>query len=563
MRAVSGNAMKSPAMDRLRNLGRAHARCVAVWTAVLLATVLAVLFYSATWRTGDDGRYYVLGVSIAEGAGLVQYENPLRPPEAITPPLYPALIACIVHATDNPVVWVKRIGNVLYVITVLMVALALMGPNGVSRPGLMGACMGMFAVSVVSFASFIMSDTLFILWVYASLWMSGQQKQGKLACFVLGCGCGLAYLTRVAGLALVPALLLPALLKRQWRSLLFIGLGLGVVVAPWFYRKFFILEIPDQYVAMAEGYARMQGKNLWVQFPLIMAQEFIRDIPVFLARVIPMPFFYSAGKLVPSRGFWNAIEMVMGCAMTAGLLLRIRRWAAMDYFFIFTILLIAAVPGAIYDKYAFFPILPIAAFYFFSFMEWLARRSSGLPRAEWMGRGIRAAAIGAFAFSLLLDFTAGFVHFAKENPRRRHGPWAPERFLAFHNKYDDAWARVSEAATWIKDNTPTNALLLSRKADHLFVMSERQGWRYDIPRHVDCKSPMEAVEKFAPDRMVLLLEDAFPAGRAFDAYGNNREQVLNETVRKMPERWRVVYSTAEPVTRVWAYGGGGESGTGE
>ena len=542
-------------MDRLLNYGRAHIRSLAAGGAVLLATILAVLFYSATWRTGDDGRYYVLGVSIAEGAGLVHYENPIRPPEAMTPPLYPALIACIVRATDNPVVWVKRTGNALYVLAVLMAVLALMGPNGVSRPGLMGAYIGMLAVGVASFASFIMSDTLFILWVYASLWLSGQQKQGKLACFVLGCGCGLAYLTRIAGLALVPALLLPVLLKRQWRSVLFIGLGLGVVVAPWFYRKFFMLDIPDHYVAMAEGYAQMQGQNLWVQFPLIMAQEFIRDIPVFLAKVLPRQFLYAATEVIPSRLLWEAVDVATGFAMAAGFLLRVRRWTAIDYFFLFTILLIAAIPGPIYDKYAFFPILPIAAFYGFGFLEWAAQRSSAFFRSEWMGRGIRIAALGALAFSLLLDFTAGGIHFAKENPRRPYGSWAPERFLAFGNSYYDAWARVSEAATWIRENTPADALLLSRKSDHLFVMSGRQGWRYDLPRKVQCKTTMEAVEKFAPDRMVLLLEDAFPTGITFDAYGNNREQVLNETVRKVPERWRVVYSTAEPVTRVWAYAG--------
>ncbi|NCA81943.1 MAG: hypothetical protein EOM72_04275 [Opitutae bacterium] len=550
-------------MDRLLNFGRAHVRSLAAGSAVLLATVLAVLFYSATWRTGDDGRYYVLGVSIAEGAGLVHYENPLQPPESLTPPLYPALIAGVMRTTDNPVVWVKRTGNALYVLAVLMAVLALMGPRGVSRPGLMGAYMGMLAVGVASFASFIMSDTLFILWVYACLWLSGREKQGWLACVVLGCGCGLAYLTRIAGLALVPALLLPVLLKRQWRNLLFIGLGLGVVVAPWFYRKYFLLDLPDHYVAMAEGYARMQGQKLWVQFPLIMAQEFIRDIPVFLAKVIPRQFLYAATEVIPSQLFWDGVGGVAGFAMAAGLLLRIRRWTAIDYFFIFTILLIAAIPGPIYDKYAFFPILPIAAFYCFGFMEWVAHRAAGFFHSKWMGHGVRAAALGALVFSLLLDFTAGGIHFAKETPRRLHGPWAPERFQSFGNAYYDAWARVSEAATWIRKNTPADALLMSRKPDHLFVMSGRQGWRYDLPRKVLCETSMDAVEKFSPDRMVLLLEDAFPSGPTFDAYGNNREAVLNETVRKMPERWRVVYSTAEPVTRVWAYGGGVASATGE
>ena len=564
MRAAAGNMMKSSPLSVLQIHGRAHARSVAVWTAVLLATVLAVLFYSATWRTGDDGRYYVLGVSIAEGAGLVQYENPLRPPEAITPPLYPALIACIVHATDNPVVWVKRIGNALYVLAVLMAVLALMGPNGVSRPGLMGACMGMFAVGVVSFASFIMSDTLFILWVYASLWMSGRTEQGKGISFVAGCCCGLAYLTRTAGMALVAALLFHSLVRKQWKCLLFTGLGLGLILGPWFYRKLFILQVPDAYLSIVEKHAQhFWGTSLWASFPLLVGTEIIRDIPQFLFRVIPAHYLYAAPKVAGTAGFWNAVALGMGGGIALGFLLRMRKWNAVDFFFAFTLLLIAALPGPIYDKYYFFPLLPIAAYYFFHFLAWLRVKCEGPLKWKAAARAIPFAAAGIFCFSLLLDFTAGMVHFVKENPRRPYGPWAPERFLAFHNQYDDAWARVSEAATWVKDNTPTNALLLSRKSDHLFVMSGRQGCRYDIPRNVQCATLMEAVEKFAPERMVLLLEDAFPAGPALNAYGNNREHVLNETVRKVPERWRVVYSTAEPVTRVWAYGGSAASATGE
>jgi len=304
----------------------------------------------------------------------------------------------------------------------------------------------------------------------------------------------------------------------------------------------------------ARGAQLPQGLGLFIHIPLFVAKELIRDIPEDLFRLIPNQFFYAASKVIGTSGLWRVVAMLVGLCSTAGFFLRARRWNSMDYFFAFTILLIAILPGTAHQvKYYFFPIMPIAAYYLFTFTGWVAGHCKIRLNRRWMGNAILVAAGCIFFFSLLLDFTAGTIHFIKENPRRVYAPWAPERFQAFHNEYDDAWARVSESAAWIQQNTPTNALLLSRKPDHLYVMSQRQGWRYEIPSKVQCKTIMESVEKFAPEQAVYLLEDAFPAGASLNTYGNNREHVLNETIRKVPDAWQLVYSTSEPVTRIWAY----------
>jgi len=304
----------------------------------------------------------------------------------------------------------------------------------------------------------------------------------------------------------------------------------------------------------ARGAQLPQGLGLFIHIPLFVAKELIRDIPEDLFKIIPNQFFYAASKVIGTSGLWRGVAMLVGLCSTAGFFLRARRWNSMDYFFAFTILLIAVLPGTAHQvKYYFFPIMPIAAYYLFTFTGWVAGQCKARRNRRWIGNAILVAAGCIFFFSLLLDFTAGTIHFIKENPRRAYAPWAPERFWAFQNEYDDAWARVSESATWIAQNTPTNSLLLSRKPDHLFVMSRRQGWRYEIPKNVQCETIMESVEKFAPEHMILLLEDGFPSGPALNTYGNNREAVLDETVRKVPEQWRIVYTTQEPVTRVWEY----------
>lgn len=543
--------------SRIQALPDGQVRRLAVLFAGGLAAVLAILFYSSTWRTGDDGRYYALGMSIAQGAGLVQSANPELPPETLTPPLYPALIAAIIRITDNPVVWVKRLGNVLFVCSAMLMVLLLAGRGRVSPAVILGACMGMFAVGFVSFASFVMADMLFILLAFSSLWGAGwlNKDQGRGA-FLLGGCAGLACMTRSAGLALAAAVCWHALARREWRNLLGICLGLGLVMAPWYIWKIFVVTEGPGYLDFAEIWAQTHyGKSLQAHFLGILALEIVRDLPRFMLEVIPSHFFYHAEKIAFTPGFWTWAGRLVGVGASAGFLLRIRQWNATDYFFAFTLLLIAIIPGPVYDRSYFYPVLPIAAFYFFGAVAWLAER---FPRIGIGRKGVQAVwlvALGLFGVSLLVDFAAGAVHFIKEQPRRPFGPWAPERFRAFETAYDDAWAGVSEAATWIKENTPTNALLLSRKPDHLLVMSGRKGWRYDIPREVGRQTIMESVEKFAPEQMVLLLEDAFPTGSAVWTYGNNREAVLNATVRKVPEKWQMIHATEDPVTRVWAYTG--------
>ena len=55
----------------------------------LAAALLAAAYFSMTWRTGDEARYYVLSRALASGWGYVAAHDPFTRPETLTPPLYP------------------------------------------------------------------------------------------------------------------------------------------------------------------------------------------------------------------------------------------------------------------------------------------------------------------------------------------------------------------------------------------------------------------------------------------------------------------------------------------
>lgn len=145
---------------------------------LLVAAYLTVTFFSLTWRTGDEGRYYVLARSLAEGHGYVHVENPLAPPEHITPPGYPLLLTLVINLLGPSVSAIKIMGSLFYLISVLFIyftirALHLKSAFRELSIMLLGIC----SVSLVAQSSFIMADP-FCLATGSNLMQLNMEREG-------------------------------------------------------------------------------------------------------------------------------------------------------------------------------------------------------------------------------------------------------------------------------------------------------------------------------------------------------------------------------------------------
>ena len=105
-------------------------------------------------------------------------------------------------------------------------------------------------------------------------------------------------------------------------------------------------------------------------------------------------------------------------------------------------------------------------------------------------------------------------------------------------------------AQWLPGHVPTNAVVASRKPDHVWLVSSRRGFRYDEPAPGEAaKDVWSHIIAQRGDGPLLILQDAFPAGTG---YGNARVHGLDPAVAEHRDQLDLLYETASPVTRVWS-----------
>lgn len=212
----------------------------------LLAVILPGAWCAWTWRSmphasdsHDDGLYYVSAKSMAE-SGIFAIESlPTLPPQTKYPPLFPAVLAIAwllePHYPDN-LPYAMFLCWIWLPLTVLAFRQWLYRA-GFSDDAVLLLC-AMWALNpyVVLFSTTMLSEmqfTFILLTVLLSL-NAGAGKGGNwhwaAAAGVLS---GLAFLTRTAGVALLPAAIVFYLMRGKWRQLAVFTAGMLPCVIGW------------------------------------------------------------------------------------------------------------------------------------------------------------------------------------------------------------------------------------------------------------------------------------------------------------------------------------------
>lgn len=198
------------------------------WTeAVVVAIALSLWaprFSGPIDLRGDAGVYYVLGTSLATGQGYKILSEPGSPQALQYPPLLPAFVAVcqrVMGSTDSDIVapWLRSLYAVLF-LGYALAALAL--AKRYLRP--------LFAVTAVAFTllqpnTIWLSDLLYteipfalvsVLFVLVAVDgpFSSRPWLREVGSFVLASA---GFLLRTAGVALLAAWVLEALVRRRWR----------------------------------------------------------------------------------------------------------------------------------------------------------------------------------------------------------------------------------------------------------------------------------------------------------------------------------------------------------
>lgn len=494
---------------------------------------------------GDNARYIVLSRAVAAGQGLRLVDMPGAPYFVKTPPLWPVVLAPL-SAIAPTAFWLMKLVAVLCLAGALVVfhrlAARACGP-AVARAAVL---LTLASPWIYAYAHDVRPEMLYLVLSLAALAVgmgeAGERAPGgggdllrirdDLARGALaGALAVAAYLARSAGVVLLPALAVALWLAGRRRRALALAVTATALALPWhayadharaapgggssYLSDLLILDVDDPGAARATTAGEVVGR-VWAGLPATLAAvgEVVAYVPAKLWRA-------RGGSSAPVALVGLAALLAYGAATVVDAR---RRWRtpglALPLYELGFWILVLAWP---YTGPKFIvPVIPLLWVRLLAVGRWAA---AAVVARGWVAAP-RAGLVSSTLVIGLFVLTAPGV--------------ARDAVLDLRRWQDPAVARYLEAARWIGAHTPPGAVVMARKPDLLHLHADR----------------------LVADMRFTLDPAAWEAARARDGithvvvdglgFAGTREYAA-AFVAAHPEAFRLVFETAPPATRVYAW----------
>jgi hypothetical protein len=185
----------------------------------------------------DDGLFLINAKSLSEGRGYRILSLPGEPFQTKYQPLYPLLLSGVWRISPEfprNLPWIMALQGAMF--AALIAALGLFCRSLGIAPLQAAGCCALLALSpwVIYWAAIPVSDYLFAALVIAAFTSLRLAPGRGLAWFALtGALAAAAYMTKTAGLLIVPAIALSCCRRRDWRGALLSGIPVLAAVVAW------------------------------------------------------------------------------------------------------------------------------------------------------------------------------------------------------------------------------------------------------------------------------------------------------------------------------------------
>jgi len=209
---------------------------------ILLLSVMAFV-YTFNPKLGylsDCARYYLVGQSVAAGAGFTQIWDVMQQPDGLSSPLYPLFIALLSVTLSGSILFIKSINGLFLVgsVTVFFYFYRKMKFNYLSAFVILLPLI--FNYWVLKHSSIMLTEIPFIFLSGMSLFLFSRSKDGtdlkdfnwwSALLFAVS-----AYYMRSIGIVLAAAIVMDGLLKKRWKRAVVSALFFSAAFAPWIIR---------------------------------------------------------------------------------------------------------------------------------------------------------------------------------------------------------------------------------------------------------------------------------------------------------------------------------------
>lgn len=520
---------------------------IGVAALVLLSVILLILLRAAVLKYQyyfgmyhDDGVYLVSADSLLDGRGYRIISLPTEPFQTKYPIGYPFLLSlCLRILPPFPanLIGLETVQVMLSVAAILVTVSYLVSTKRVTPLlGLVIAFTTLLNTRFIDFAPMLMSDLPSALLVAASLWAAEKKRRDDYSPW-LGLLVAAAVTTRTQAIILVPALLIYYAARKRSKSSLMLLLVTTLLVAPQIWWQSTnskntpeILTFYTNYLSHAYGTLPSTSAGLtaaranfdWSVFLQINTYfPGLEQIPY--QALSPVAFFFLYGV------FYYALAIP---SMT-GLIVLLKRASLPALYCFFYGLSFSIWPIKLEWRH----LLPVLVFgyyfYFVGFRFWSSKLKRVLNAGALYTKFCRTAAI---TFSCYLVVGATVISCSKANwLNALSEPAVPTTAADFQ-----------EAVSWIKTNTPADAVFVCNNDPvfylythrHAIMPSRMELWRFVSDKYVDADSLRKAM-KFSNATFVM----NEPAFRSSGYAYTQLKQAIADEQQQGADGPRPVYET--------------------
>lgn len=476
------------------------------WVLLFLGVylLLSILTFDLRLYTGgDNATYIILAESLATGRGYNNIHLPEESPHTKFPVGLPLLLSVPLFLFGQNLFVLKcgvlmigiigfffayRIGALLYKNTVNLVMILY-----VSIPLL------------YVFNHYVLSEIPYLCFSVAAVYLFMKARKNRPVFYYLSFALAVySYLIRTVGIALVIAMIVVLLVKKEYQYVIILLFMFLVVSVPWQIRN---ARVPHAWTYANELFLRnpynaVLGKISVIDFVVRLWENFILyTFTIFPQTLVPI---IKSPVILAISGFMFLIFMIRGFVE------RIRRFTVIEVYFLMSIAITLSWPGIWSSPRFLVPLMLFLVFYFSSGVLWAAKRIN----IRYVGVVILVAIAVLNSIALFSLGRQAFKYNAASLTGDKYAGYPP------------ADRRYFEAIDYIRDNVPQNKVIIARKPQFVYLISR-------------CKSFKPSTGDIEAKRAVFLRTDYLIAGRlAKDYFGD----ILNDERSK----YDIVFQTEKP-----------------
>lgn len=490
--------------------------------------LLAWQFYPSPSTNGDNAKYYILGTALSELKGYRQIHLPNEPVETQYPVLFPMFLGIIQFFSDTLFLSKIIIAGIGVMVTLLFFYF---GKNYLGYLLIPLIFLVASSALISEYSIILMSEVPYLLFTILALYMyqrSLNKPKSQLLFYTAIVMSVLPIHCRSIGLAFSAAFIIVNLFMKRYRyiiahiALLICTIVLFKSATSW--DNPYILQLfqknsydPEMgYVTFAEMVIRIAG-NIKKYSTLIFGKALLPSsdsFPKFLTKLISIicSIFILAGWI---RILFTPLRMISVYTLFYFGILSMWQiqWSSERFLVSIT------------------PFLFLFIFYGFDTLirsitseesNILIKFFNGLKQSN-LAQLTRRKNIVVWIITAIFIFVNVHHRLAYAEKNKKLGP---------------DWRNYYSCADWIRLNTPEDAIIMSRKAEMLYLRSKRKGFMYPFTHNVE--RMIEIMKK--EDVSYIVLDNFF--------WTKTTVRYLIPVIKSHPEMFKVVYALKKPDTYI-------------